>query len=170
MLIIAIIFIGFITWAIYEDEGILHAIGAFFTLILISALVFILSLMIEGTFRDVPIRTDKVIEHKIVSLKDNTSVSGNFFLGCGNVDGNTKYYTYVVTGTNRYILKSFNSDQIYIQEDSIDVENAYIERITKYYKCTIVPFPFSINVGGLSAYIIHVPIGTIVKNMTLDSE
>lgn len=78
--------------------------------ILATGLVWLcLSLIIGGTMP----KTMTYENIDIVALKDNSSISGSFFLGTGTVDGEMKYAYYLKDG-NGFKLESIDSDDVKI--------------------------------------------------------
>ncbi len=115
-----------------------------------------------------PMKTN--IKHKtytIENLQDNSTLSGNFLLGCGNVNGSMKYALYVKEKSMFKLML-------------LDVEDCKIKYSTNkptlhhyeddYLRLFQNWWAFDFISGGTSNYIIEVPKGTIQNNYTLDAQ
>jgi len=109
---------------------------------------------------------DKVSYLNVETLQDNNSVKGDFFLGCGQVEGKMKYVFYVEKN-GFYEMQQLDYDVVKIKyTDSIPT----VKVIEKY------PTESAINKWGFDwdafdkRYIIQVPKGTIKNNYNLDAQ
>lgn len=116
-----------------------------------------------------PMETKTVVdEYKIVSLQDNNSTSGNFFLGTGYIEGKMKYsFYYENSGEYKMKQTDINNTSI-IYSDSI---------ICKRYRQVAVDGAFinyfaldELNSESEMKYIIYVPKGTIKTSFSLDAQ
>lgn len=102
----------------------------------------------------------------IESLKDHSNASGEFFLGCGSINGSMKYsFYYEENGLYRLM-----------QLDYTDVAIKYSDKKPRvnvselwFTDAAINQYAIDLNIGDKS-YIIEVPEGTIKNNYILDSE
>jgi hypothetical protein len=113
-----------------------------------------------------PMSTETKSEsYNIESLSDNSSISGNFFIGCGSINGVMKYSFYY-------------SNKDYYKLMQIDCEDAIVKYSEDSPRIIIYedePLPKLINLFALDAdfnrhYEICVPKGTIKNNYTLDAQ
>lgn len=114
-----------------------------------------------------PMQTyDKHYSLSIETLQDNSSVSGNFFLGCGQIEGKMKYvFYYEEKGLYRMMQIDYNMVQIKYSDSKPKVnitENYPTESIINY-------FAFDTDLFD-KTYIIEVPKGTIKNNYNLDAQ
>lgn len=105
-------------------------------------------------------------EQKIITLQDNNSIKGSFYLGTGNIDGKMKYvYYYEFNGM--YVMEQLDYNLVKVRF----VQTA--PRVLKFTKCATdswinnFAYDFDVNV---SSYIIEVPEGTIKTNFNLDAQ
>ena len=114
-----------------------------------------------------PMQTyDKHYSLNIETLQDNNSVSGNFFLGCGQIEGKMKYvFYYEEKGLYRMMQLNYDLVQIKYSDTKPKVnitENYPTESIINY-------FAFDTDIFDKN-YIIEVPKGTIKNNYNLDAQ
>ena len=102
----------------------------------------------------------------IVALQDNSSVSGSFFLGSGQIDGKMKYVFYIEeNGLYKMHQIDYNLVQIRYTDS---IPKIHITEITKT-DAFINHFAIDRNIGD-QTYIIEVPKGTIKTNYNLDAQ
>ncbi len=100
------------------------------------------------------------------SLQDNNNVSGNFFLGCGQIEGKMKFVFY-------YKTKEFYR-MAQIDYDLVDIK--YSDNKPKVNISTTYPTESFINNFAIDldcydkTFIIEVPKGTIKNNYSLDAQ
>lgn len=99
----------------------------------------------------------------ITTLSDKMSIKGAFALGSGYISGNPVFVSYVITGDNSYVLKTFDADKSTIYMDS---SVPYIVR----YKMESAESVKDLRKMGYHKFNIHVPVGTIVERISLDGE
>jgi hypothetical protein len=109
---------------------------------------------------------DKKYSLNIETLQDNNSVSGSFFLGCGQIEGKMKYVFYhEVNGL--YRMNQIDYDLVQIKySDGKPKVNVTENELTKSW---INFFALDFDIG-LKTYIIEVPKGTIKNNYNLDAQ
>lgn len=112
-----------------------------------------------------PIKTEEVVdEFEIVSLQDNSSTEGSFFLGCGSINGSMKYVFYYKSDES---YKMFMVDY-YMAEIVLTDKKSYNKQIrTVKTDALINKFAF----GSLpeNRYVFYVPSGTIKQSYSLDA-
>ena len=109
-------------------------------------------------------RVQKTLTYKIESLQDNNSVNGNFFLGCGSIEGEMKYvFYYEVNGGFRMKQVSYTDALIKYSTD-VKVVVHTEERTDSFINLFAVDFPKD------DTYEIFVPKGTIKNNYNLNSQ
>lgn len=100
----------------------------------------------------------------IVALKDDKITRGHFFLGCGGVDGDLRYY-YAEDSSRGYKVKSIDIDNCYILFDD---DHPRIERydVTSFNKKRhyIYAMPYGYY------YKLYVPHGSITTEFKVDLE
>lgn len=110
--------------------------------------------------------TDCVSEVELVSLKDNSSVHGSFYLGSGVVNG-TMVYTFYYKDGSGFKLKQLDYKRVQIKYTK------GTPKVVTYTRCeTNNPKNYwgvSLDIGSQS-YVIEVPEGTIQNNFRLDAE
>ena len=104
---------------------------------------------------------------KIISLKDNSYSSGSFVLGTGSFNSSMRYYFMTKNndgGMNMEDIPS-NSTTIYEKDSDptvIQYDTVFVSPRTKWSLPRFVPRE--------TKYDIIVPIGTVVKNLSIDLE
>lgn len=125
----------------------------------------------------IPAKKEKkeiITTYELVCLQDNNSLSGNFFIGCGTINGTMKYvYYYNVTTDNK---KGFKQGQIDCDDD-ITIYYAdsspYIEQIiTKNVKSEgYFINHFAIDIDWVyKKYNFYIPTGSIKQDYNLDAK
>jgi hypothetical protein len=105
---------------------------------------------------------------KIVSLKDNGSVSGSFFLGCGQINGAMMYMYYQQNKDSTFQMGQLNYSDAKIkytnEQPKIDIFDTH--RANVWWN------KFAIDVIGedKQAYIFEVPEGSINNSYELNSQ
>tara|TARA_R110000782_G_C14630275_1_gene394341 strand:+ start:43 stop:546 length:504 start_codon:yes stop_codon:yes gene_type:complete len=103
---------------------------------------------------------------ELVSLQDGSSVSGNFFLGCGSINGSMKYTYYYEVEKDLFKMGRTDYDRVLIKYDSIPRLETFRYVQTDYWLNW-----FSIDLGQIKPqYIFHVPKGTIKNDYNLDAQ
>lgn len=114
-----------------------------------------------------PMKTyDKHSSLNIENLQDNNSVNGDFFLGCGQIEGKMKYvFYYEENGLYRMMQLDYEKVKIKYTEGSPKVnviENYPTDSFINYFALDLDAFDLN--------YIIEVPKGTIQNNYNLDAK
>ena len=109
---------------------------------------------------------DKHYSLNIETLQDNNSVSGNFFLGCGQIEGKMKYvFYYEENGLYTMMQLDYNLVQIKYSDNKPKVN------VTVNYPSEAFINNFAIDFDAFDKkYIIEVPRGTIKNNYNLDAQ
>jgi len=158
-IIIVLIIVGYL---FYRDEC--HY--CFIEHLAIFVKIGVTTVLIGGTILIVlPADTEiNKYEYDLVTLQDNFSNSGSFFLGSGNIDGKMKYV---------YYYKSQGGFKM----GQIDYDNAVIRygntpRIDRYRREMVDNWKsyFAMDIPHDSLYVITVPKGTIKTNYNLDAQ
>jgi hypothetical protein len=141
-------------WSDWFDYIMMGIIGTFTGFILSLTLAFML-----------PADTEiKTYTYKVESLQDNNSISGDFFLGCGQIEGKMKYmFYYEVNGM--YKMKQIDYENVSIKYSNTTPK---VEQFRREHTDAFIN-NFAIDFCGDSDYIIHVPKGTIKQNYNLDA-
>ena len=128
--------------------------GLFFSMILALSI---------GNFAHLPRICVKGETKQIVVLKDNTnSLSGHFFLGTGDINGEPIYVFYEKTESNAYLLHSIKANDCLIYEN-----NKENPRIT-YYDIKFANnyyYWFAFNIGRMCRAEIFIPKGSIKQGV-----
>lgn len=138
-------------------DGIVGALGASFLGLLPSFLIGgMLSLLILG---GAPMEC-KYTEN-MVALKDNTSISGSFFLGCGNIDSEMTY-VYAVETDKGIVTKT-------IEKDRYDVYIKYTDGqpYVEYWDGEDDPWRLP---SESAYYVFYVPEGSVINTYEIDLE
>lgn len=109
---------------------------------------------------------DKHYSLNIETLQDNNTVSGDFFLGCGQIEGKMKYvFYYKENELYRMMQLDYNLVQIKYSESTPKVN------VTENYPSHAFINNFAIDLDAFEkTYIIEVPKGTIKNNFNLDAQ
>jgi len=109
---------------------------------------------------------DKHYSLSIETLQDNNSISGNLFLGCGQIDGKMKYVFYCEeNGLYRMMQLDYKKVQIKYTDGRPKVN------VTENYPSDAIINKFAIDLDIFAkTYIIEVPKGTIKNNYNLDAQ
>ena len=100
----------------------------------------------------------------IVALKDDKIAHGNFFLGCGGVDGDLRYY-YAEDSSRGYKVESVDIDNCYILFDD---ENPRVERYDAYSFTKKRHYLYATPCGYY--YKLYIPHGSITTEFEVDLE
>jgi len=116
----------------------------------------------------IPSKTEiKETVYKIEALQDNNTVSGSFFLGCGQINGDMKYVFYYQDSDSLFKLKQLPYEIVSIKYSNETKVTRYEEVLQK----DALINKFSLGCGcGYPTYVIEVPKGTIINNYTLDAK
>jgi hypothetical protein len=113
---------------------------------------------------------------ELVSLKDNSVISGNFFLGCGTISGSQHYFFYKKTDRGGFVLNNVSTYQTEIfEEERTNGELKVLllrycdgdSFVGKIRKIGILPV-FPEMVPKHYRYEIRVPKGTIIREFKLN--
>jgi len=103
---------------------------------------------------------------EIVNLQDNSSISGNFFLGCGQINGEMKYVFYTKSN-GLYKMEQIDYDVVQIRYSNGKPK----VNITDWYITDSFINNFALDSYlGTNTYIIDVPEGSITNNFKLDAQ
>jgi len=164
ILLFCIISVAFTLWGVFRDWYFSWGVCVFY-----GVLAFMIGAVpgiIIASF--IPVKTERVVETKhIQTLQDNSSVSGEFLLGSGRIEGKMKYVFYYESDGG-YRMKQVDCSGVLIKSTkSTPKVEIYKKKLTDDF----------INNFGLftwferkNKYIIYVPKGTIKHNYNLDAK
>ncbi|MFA5299625.1 MAG: hypothetical protein WC389_15660 [Lutibacter sp.] len=135
--------------------------------ILSGLICLVISVIISTVIAfSLPVQTKEVIdEFEIVTLQDNSQTEGNFFLGCGYINGTMKYVFYYKSDKS-YKLFMVN---YYSAEIIITNKKAFNQQIrTVKTDALINKFALDFYLSE-NRYVFYVPEGTIKQNYSLDA-
>lgn len=137
-----------------------YIVSSFIGILLGGALALIVAIMLPMDIYD------KHYSFNIETLQDNNSVSGNFFLGCGQIEGKMKYvFYYEENGLYRMMQIDYELVQIKYYDGKPKVN------VTENYPSDAFINKFAIDLDAFDkTYIIEVPKGTIKNNYNLDAQ
>lgn len=107
----------------------------------------------------------RITTYQIEALQDNSSISGQFFLGSGSVNGNMAYtFYYEVNGM--YRIEQVNCDRAFIKyttgEPKVEVHSVKLtDSLINLFAFDCIP---------QKEYIFYVPKGTIKQGYRLDAQ
>lgn len=165
--------IGFIVWVaitiyfIYDSwygwgEKIGGSILVFFVSLLISLMVWFVASAITSCCAE--IEYNMVSDTKIIALKDNQNVSGNFYIMGGYVDEDLYYY-YATETEFGYKTEKIKADNAYIKYTNGET---HIERYQAEFVNAISYF-FGVPICD-DRYIVYCPDGTVTNEFNVDLE
>lgn len=101
----------------------------------------------------------------LVCIQDNSSIKGQFFLGCGQIEGDMKYAFYYNQGDDSYKLDTISCSKAEIKYVATKPRITYNtkEFTNKWYN------KFSVFTQNIY-YTIEIPEGSIKKDFTLDAK
>lgn len=108
----------------------------------------------------------KIENYEIICLQDNKTITGDFFLGCGSVDGHMTYTFFYKDEKNDIRGIELPYDYVVLQytKDKPKYE-------ISYDLCKYSPFRIIYNGAKLNKqYRIYIPEGTILQNYSLDAK
>jgi hypothetical protein len=144
------------------QEKLLYPLAA---LILSSMMTFLVLLIASGIVSDcAEIDYDMVSDTKIVALKDNQNVSGNFYIMGGYVDEDLYYY-YATETQFGHKTEKVKADNTYIKYT--DGETHIEKYEPKFVNDYVYLFGLPMN---LSRYIVYCPENTIANDFRIDLE
>jgi hypothetical protein len=153
MLIIGIT-IGII-WSIYENDSDI----IFPTVVCFGCIGIIVAVCLNTK------KCEKSKEYPILSLNDVSSIKGDFYLGCGHIDGSMVYTFYYKNGKD-IIGGTLDWDNAVIRESS----NSHYLKVVSTVKTDDLINKFAIDLDDdVKKYYIYVPKGTIKQDFVLDA-
>lgn len=131
-------------------------------------IIFIAALIGLGIAFILPMKTvTKIDTYNIVSLQDNNSTNGSYFLGTGTIKGEMKYvFYYEENGTYKMKQTDYNNTSIKYS-DSVKVEIYRKEEVKAFINWFAID---DICSESNMQFIIYVPKGTIKNNYSLDAQ
>jgi len=107
---------------------------------------------------------------EIVCLQDNSSIGGDFFLGCGNIGGAMMYTYYYKVDATSFKMNQLNYSEVTIKYCDSTSAPKVVEIIEEEKKNDTWNKYFALDVPEVIGYIIYVPEGTIKQNYSLDAQ
>ena len=157
-----IIYIAFGNWCDREDIFVFSGL----TLIVAGGLCIIGILVSNVIAKEcAEISYDITSDTKIVTLKDNQNVSGNYYLFSGRIDEDL-YYHYATETEFGYKTEKLKASNVYIKYTK---DEPHIEKLEPKFTNDIVTF-FARNPITPDRYIIYCPEGTITSEFNIDLE
>lgn len=148
-----------------EADCVGECVGALVLSVLIYLVIMIIGLCASGLIGE-SLSANYTLSSSapIVALKDNKITEGNFFLGCGSIDGDLRYY-YAEDSSSGYKVKGVDIDKCYILFDD---DHPRIERYDvaafnkKRHYIYAIPYGYY--------YKLYVPHGSITTEFKVDLE
>lgn len=162
MLTFVIFVIGGVVIGVVKEWKWIKSIGDFIAESLLGAIIGgVIGVILMFAL---PMRTEvKTYQYEIEVLQDSDSVSGNFLLGSGHINGSFKYVFYYKTDGGFKMGQVDYRDAIIKYSDDIKVIRYREEMTDSFINWFAVDFWFS------DRYEIFVPEGTIKQNYSLDA-
>ena len=116
----------------------------------------------------IPSKTETKVEIvNLVTLQDNNSVRGSFFLGSGNIDGKMKYvYYYEAEGGYKMGQTNYEQALIKYTEDTPRMETIKEIKTNDFSN----NFTISLHCSCEDDVVIYIPKGTIKTDYVLDAK
>ena len=83
------------------------------------------------------------VEYNIVSIRQESTYGGKFFLGCGYVDEDLYYYCYSEVKEDTYKLVSFDVDEVYIIESDTQPRVEVVKKKGNLHEERYIYVPFN---------------------------
>jgi hypothetical protein len=173
---IAVLIVGYVVYAFYDDEGLGSAIFALIPSTGLATIVVLLLTAIIGSASSHTIKYEKNIGPlKAIEVTHETSAhySSFFFMASGSVSGKAVYYFYGANGPG-YTLQHIDADQaIIVETDATPHIGVYCHKITHNQLWSP---PISFDNSGCDdstdpdigdTYIFYVPKGSITTSIKL---
>lgn len=113
---------------------------------------------------------DSIDTTHIVSLKDNLSVRGSFFLGSGIISNTMKYVFYIKNYDGSYSSQMIDADDVRIMYAKNNPRIEVTKHITEYREKNVVENDILTRDSYVVSKIIYVPEGSIKNNFELDAQ
>ncbi len=150
---------------IYIDNGSIEVEE--FIILIFSSLIFALIGLILAVSLSVEYKT--TTWHKdLVTVKDNNTTTGSFFLGSGTIGGQMKYVYYIQNNDNTYQM--FQTDCYKAKIKYVNTKPQIV--ITEVSVDETLWNKFALDIVGETGqtYIFEVPQGSIKNNYELDAQ
>ncbi|HYD93556.1 MAG TPA: hypothetical protein VEB18_03865 [Candidatus Paceibacterota bacterium] len=135
-------------------------IGALMLLVLGLVVLILLGTFIGGF---IPKKWKVVRKVSLVALRDETTLGGAFFLGCGGITSETNYVFFERVDDNCFRQQRLASNEVYIYEEDEDdgvlEEYEYVFAHPLFWLIAINP--------GKSRYEFHIPRGSVRQEFRL---
>ena len=161
IVILIILALGLSAWYKAKDWG------AFVAVLLIGGFVGFISTFVVAVFAG----GRAYMEYPLVSMQDNKTIHGSFFLGSGNIDGVPSFTWYEQSGDSYYLedIAAWKAEVRYTTGDPYVVWNCRNENPGfLWYPLHMDP---SVNCGYRSTHVtFYVPEGSVKNDYTLDAK
>ena len=150
----------------WEDTSITVLNGFLaFLFVALGCMVGFLIATVVGAF--VPKHSVLIETTSMMAMKDQSTVSGSFFLGSGSIDGKWKYAFYTIGKDKSIKLQTVDVGEAMVFEDG--EENPRVERYGKEFDEENWKY-FAIGCDCANHYEFHVPKGSLTNQFKLDLE
>lgn len=113
---------------------------------------------------------EKESTYTIMNIADGSSVSGNFFIGCGTIDGKMKYTFYYAQDSNTFAMHQVDyRDAVIKYSDSTQTPHVVVYTTVDDTNYFWNKFSYDTDYGD-KRYVFFVPKGSIRSNYTLDAQ
>lgn len=161
--VIVIIYLLYENWWYYDfGEKIGVPLLVLLCSTLASILVFFFASIVVNEVCEIDYR--QTSDTKIIALKDNQNISGNFYIFGGYIDEDLYYY-YATETEFGYKTEKIKADSVYIKYTD---GNAHIEEYAAMFADDYVNL-FGCPLNN-SRYVIYCPEGTITNEFNIDLE
>lgn len=134
--------------------------NAFFTVTISVVVLMAIAGIVGGKLPVVGVEKERI---ELISLRDDSDLSGRFFLGSGFINSTEYYFYYSQANNGGYIPGKIPVDNVTIFEDQ--TENAYIIVLKPKF---INPVSYWIAlIPNETMYEVHVPPGTILRQFSI---
>ena len=159
----------FVAVMISEDRYRGRNWGEFFTMFLVLAFAFIaiFSIFISVMGRPIPLFPNG--NYVIKGMQDTSVLEEHFVLGSGSIGSDPVYICYIkdVDSDTSYRQYRITAEPQYSRVEEENITQPYLEVRTE----VVGSFWWTLVEGTkLEEYVFHVPLGTIIKEVTLDAK
>lgn len=109
------------------------------------------------------------VSRSIISIRDDSSIHGSFFLRSGTIDGTNYYVFYEKISKNSFQQNKVSAEVTMIEEnDDVVPQYSYVlHQVNRQYLYGISKYLFIDDISGRYDQKITVPVGTIIKEFKL---
>ena len=165
--IILFYIIGYLFFAYTAYKEFRWDIEIIFIIPLFNSLLFALFGLIIAVVMPIKYETSSW-DSNIVTLKDNNSVEGNFFLGTGVINGSMRYVFYKINDDSTYQMWQVNYYDAKIRY--VNTQPKVIITDKRPSKSLFNKFAIDISDESYQTYMFEVPNGSIKNSFELDAQ